>query len=593
MEPDGKERMAYGICRISKLKTGGAIAASESHTLRKRSTPNADLTKANERFIGTEPGTAFLEQEVFDRIGEQKIRKDGVLCVEILLTASPEYFRPGDRGRAGQWDSQQLEDWKRTNQDWLGEKFGDRLVRAELHLDESTPHIHAYLVPLDEKGKLNCKSIFGGREKLSQFQDSYAAAMKPLGLERGIKGSRATHTEVKEYYAAVVKEPDLSLTQAEIHHQLADHQRVVKEREAMERTAKDLARANEVLEDRLRQVQSLMQRQQTELQSEAQKWQESYQAVTGQLRSIPLVQVACELGLDPDLKDKHKWRDESHIINITEGKFYDWQEMKGGGGAIDLVMHVERCSFTDAVGWLGDRFGGAGAVQIVTQQVAEQVEEKTQQPFVAPVPQETNWGQVRDYLTKQRMLPGAIVDQLHRDGLVYADERNNAVFLRRDWDGNVTGATLRGTSGENNSFKGLATGTRRSQGWFYTVSGGEEGEEIERVVLVEGAIDGLSYQVLHLPDVKTMVLSTDGAGYVPLEELRTVRGVTIAFDQDAVGEEMATRLQGKLPKAERQKPQNKDWSEDLQQYLREMQQQVQTRQVQRELRQMKDNGLSL
>ncbi len=46
-----------------------------------------------------------------------------------------------------------------------------------------------------------------GRIKLSKLQDSYAAALAPLGIERGVKGSKATHTKVKEYYQAVNSEP--------------------------------------------------------------------------------------------------------------------------------------------------------------------------------------------------------------------------------------------------------------------------------------------------------------------------------------------------------------------------------------------------
>jgi hypothetical protein len=36
--------------------------------------------------MGTAPGAIVLEQEVFDRIGEQKIRKDGVLCESFAAT---------------------------------------------------------------------------------------------------------------------------------------------------------------------------------------------------------------------------------------------------------------------------------------------------------------------------------------------------------------------------------------------------------------------------------------------------------------------------------------------------------------------------
>jgi Plasmid recombination enzyme/Domain of unknown function (DUF3854) len=282
--------MAYCICRIAKLKSGGAIAASEHHTRRTRDTPNADLSKENERFIG-DLRVVPLEQEVFARIGQQKIRSDAVLCIEMMLSASPEYFRPDDHGRAGKWNSAQLEEWKQANYKWLSENYGDKIVRAELHLDESTPHIHAYFVPLDQNNKLNSKSYFGDRVKLRLFQDNYAEAMATLGLERGIKGSRATHTQVKDYYAAVTKEPDETLTSQEIQHQLADRQMVLKKNTDLERTSRSLALRIELLQH---QIQS----QQTELEQykhDSSRWQDKYDALKSQLLEIPLSQDAHEI----------------------------------------------------------------------------------------------------------------------------------------------------------------------------------------------------------------------------------------------------------------------------------------------------------
>jgi len=583
--------MAYSICRIAKLKNGGAITASEKHTLRQRETPNADLEKENERLIGPSPSlfSPALEQEVLTRIGEQKIRKDAVLCVEILLTASPEYFRPDEQGRAGKWDAQQLMDWKQVNHQWLSEKFDDRIVRAELHLDEATPHIHAYLVPLDDKGKLNCKSIFGGREKLSKFQDSYAQAMAPLGLERGIKGSRATHTQIKDYYAAVTKQPDLTLSQEEIYQQLADRQRVLKENVELERTAKGLVQAKEQLEQHLQTLQIELQAQ----QQQALNWRTKYQALTTQLRELPLVQVAHELGLDPDLKEKHKWRSEDHTINITGSKFYDFKELKGGGGAIDLVMYLERCNFNEAIQWLQDHFGESATLQTVTQQTQEVVAERPQQLFIPPEVAEDNWQEVRTYLTNSRHLPAKLVDQLHQQGLVYADAQQNAVFLRRSFEGEITGASLRGTAGQNNTFKGLASGTRRSQGWFYTVANGREQDPIQQVVLTESAIDALSYQTLYPPEKKTLYVSTDGAGYMPLEQLQQIPHITIALDHDQVGEEMATKLQQSLPHANRHTPSAKDWNQDLQAYFRKLQQQIEVQQWIKQQPQQRRNGPQL
>lgn len=65
----------------------------------------------------------------------------------------------------------------------------------------------------------------------------------------------------------------------------------------------------------------------------------------------------------------HTWRSPGFGINIKGSKFYNWQALKGGGGAIDLVMRVRDCGFRAAVGWLRDRFGEAATLEAVTQQV--------------------------------------------------------------------------------------------------------------------------------------------------------------------------------------------------------------------------------
>jgi hypothetical protein len=314
--------------------------------------------------------------------------------------------------------------------------------------------------------------------------------------------------------------------------------------------------------------------------------------MTAQLREIPLTQVAHELGLDPDPKDKHKWRSEDYTINITGSKFYDFKHLKGGGGAIDLVMYLERCNFTEAVHWLQDRFGEPATLQTVTKQAEQTISQRERQPFVPPEVSKENWLPVRKYLTQTRGLPGKLIDQLHQEGILYADERQNTVFIRRSFAGEVMGASLRGTAGKNNSFKGLAPSTRRSQGWFYTVSGGRGQDPIQRVVLTESAIDALSYQTLHPPDKRTLYLSTDGAGFVPIEHLQRIPQVTIALDQDQAGEAMASRLLEDLPQASHQVPSRKDWNEDLKAQLQVFQKQMRERQQSRQEQNCK-KGISL
>ncbi|WP_171254563.1 plasmid recombination protein, partial [Acinetobacter baumannii] len=81
--------MAYAILRVQKLKTMGDIGGSISHNYRTRYTPNADPSKTvnNEHDLQT---AAEALEAIKGRIPE-KHRKDAVLCVEHLITASPEW----------------------------------------------------------------------------------------------------------------------------------------------------------------------------------------------------------------------------------------------------------------------------------------------------------------------------------------------------------------------------------------------------------------------------------------------------------------------------------------------------------------------
>jgi 5S rRNA maturation endonuclease (ribonuclease M5) len=573
--------MAYGICRIQKLKAG-AVGRSAQHTSRKRETPNADPEKQHIRIIGQPdtPHTPDLETLVRQHIGDQTIRKNAVLAVEFLLTASPEYFRPDDPSRAGHYEPQRLESFQQKACEWLQTRYGDRIVRAELHLDESTPHIHAYMVPLDEKGKLNCRALLGGsRYRLSELQDDFALAMKPLGLERGIKGSRAKHTEVRKYYAAINQQPDASLDVQTMQQLVADRQRAINDNAQMEQTVQALSSSLERKEKRILELE----RRAEAAEQTAKSWQKKYQELADKVRDIPLEQVAYELGLDLDPKDKHKWQHENHIINITGSKFYDWQHLKGGGGAIDLVMHVNHCDFKQALAWLNDSVGEGATLQATTYKTRDIIQTEQLRPFIAPTPDADKWLIVKTYLTRERKLPSSLVERMHQQGLVYADDKQNAVFIRRDLDEQtITGASLRGTAGDNNTFKGLAFGSKRNAGWFHFRQGGQSSDPIQRAVLVESPIDAMSFAVLDRTESrKTIYLSTDGAGDMPVGFLRQLpnKSVIVAYDNDPPGNLMAQRVMEQLPNSVRRLPKATDWNEELKNMFNLEQQQRSQRQV--------------
>ncbi len=549
------------------------------HTTRAHEIENADLSIKNVSLIdGAEDKD--IKEMFMEKIGAQKIRSNAVLAIEMLLTASPQYFRPDNPEQAGFYIQERVDNFAAACTDWLLNRYYGKVVQAIMHLDESTPHIHAYIVPLDNRGKLNARELFHGRYKLSELLDSFARAVEHLGIERGIKGSKAKHTDIKKYYAAVnskshhinledvlpdeeeaasiseyralVKEilqPKLNV----LNNQLVHQELKLREKRNIEQAAQNSERERRQLEARVQNLSWTL---------------ELWESQANLLRDIPLESVAYHLGLHPHPKYQGRWVSANHTINITGSTFYDFVGAEhGGGGAIDLVMHLLNCNFREAVAWLYEIFGESETLRAVTHHAREQATviiatEKPKQ-FVVPVPDENKWGGVRDYLIGARKLPAALIDNLHTAGLIYSDEKQNAIFLMRSLpDGEVTGAFLRGTYGYNNTFYGLAKGSKRNKGWFHFTTGGQGEDKIARAVLVKSPIEALSVVVLnHSLTERTIYIAVDNPHCLPVEFLSYFKEVVAAYDAD--GEVRAGAVLKLLPQTTRLKPKARDWNQQL------------------------------
>lgn len=547
--------MAYAIARLKKLKRSN-IAGSASHANRERETPNANPRRENIRFIGSNEREERLEDLVLAKIGEheqkRKIRTDGVYCVELLLSASPSYFRPDCPSLAGYYEQEKLDNWLEATHQWLADEYGSRVVRAELHLDEVTPHIHAYFVPLDDEGQLRCNHFFDGREKIRSFQDSYYDTMRLIGLERGIKGSRAQHQDIKDFYRIVESGQDLEasdLSAQQLKAKAADRDRAARRKEEMEATAKALLKENELLQKRIQELEK-----QTQL-----------------LRDLSLNDVAWELGLDCSCE---RWKGHGQIINIDGDKFYDLspEHSKDGGGAIDLVMHVNQCNFQQAVVWLHERFGEVGAIRAaiafaptVTTLI---IQSEPRTPFTLPVEDKTKWKAVEHYLTQKRGIPEDFVQVLHKRGLVYADDQQNAVFAMRSLEHLAIGAFKQSTR-ENNNFWGYEFGTKRRESWFFFHLGGQPTSPVERLVLCSSPIDTMSFAMLEyvvkgdVPDTRTLFLTVDNPNSLPVEQLQYIPNVQVAFDSSETGDADARAVKELLKQAKRNKCFAPDWNQEM------------------------------
>jgi len=71
------------------------------------------------------------------------------------------------------------------------------------------------------------------------------------------------------------------------------------------------------------------------------------------LRAIPLSAILRAIDARADPHDPAKWHTARGTLSVNGAKFFNWTEAVGGGGAIDLAMHLNRMGFNDALNWLG------------------------------------------------------------------------------------------------------------------------------------------------------------------------------------------------------------------------------------------------
>lgn len=191
--------MPYAIMRTKKLKSMGAVSRSARHTHREQPTPNADPgATGRNRTVGAKGSEQVLA--ALERTLPTKRRKDAVLAIEYLITASPEAFKRHG-GALNDLGNGYFQDALK----WLEAKHGkSNVISATIHLDESTPHLVAYVVPMTADKRLSCREFLGGPEKLRAMQsDFHAKVGAKRGLERGVEGSKAKHEAVASFYSTM------------------------------------------------------------------------------------------------------------------------------------------------------------------------------------------------------------------------------------------------------------------------------------------------------------------------------------------------------------------------------------------------------
>lgn len=581
-----EQKTARTVFRAKKLKNWGAIGAAAAHNLRTRPTPNAS----------PEPGgflviKEFKEESAVDAvrstIGDQKIRSNAVLANEIICSASPTYFRPGQEDRAGFYEPEKLDAWRKAMEPWIAEQF-PHAVSVVLHLDEATPHYQIIDVPLDKAGKLNSRAKWNGPKGMAEWQTKAAKAVEHLGIERGIEGSLAEHDDIGVFYGDVAKPmpsiPEVKTPRPEplaprsMSEKMAFTEAKSKRDELEAQHAAQNAQRNaekqvkqDAISEAWEQAQhkangyDLAAKKRLEAEATARKLEEANRRLTvtaAKLREMPIGDVLKKVYgavLEKDSRDSHVSQKyvlpDGRKIAVSKGKsgadVWIEQGSKGERGAINLVMHLDGLEYRQAVRLLAESFDSSALAaehsSALVRRATSEIKKISTDPVPAPVPDPTRWPRVKKWLNEVRGIPKKLIDKLYEQGLVYADSRGNATFVRVHG-----GAFQRGTG---------------DQKFHRAIGGAECGPFLipgtdKKVVLVEAAIDAIAVK----STMQHATVIASGGDMLPPEKLRkwVPEGAEViaAHDADTRGEAVAKAAVDAF-NAKRMKPTGKDWAETV------------------------------
>ena len=185
----------HAILRFAKYK-GPTVSRIEAHNERTKETyasnPDIKTELSKHNFHPVVPQGKYREvsNQIIRNAG-CRVRKDSVTAVEVLITASPEFFEKKSRKEIREFFSYAVEFMK-------SKQNPDTYISAVVHVDEKTPHMHLCFVPITVDGRLSAKEIIGNKKRLTLWQDEFWSYMvkKYPDFARGESASLTGRTHI-------------------------------------------------------------------------------------------------------------------------------------------------------------------------------------------------------------------------------------------------------------------------------------------------------------------------------------------------------------------------------------------------------------
>jgi hypothetical protein len=218
----------YALINIQKIKTLSELDGRSKHNLRISHSKNVDATRSRNNWdwfanpklsVKDEVNRLFEKtQQIRSSKGVKQLRSDTVKAVEIVLSASPDFFEGKTLNEIKKYFFEQME-WARL---WFNDVGVP--ISANIHFDESNPHLHLIYAPMaiksTNKGDIptfSARDFVGDKKQLSMIRDSHAKFNSYYGLERGERYFEEGR-DPKRYTKSIAAKRNLKDREDELNH---------------------------------------------------------------------------------------------------------------------------------------------------------------------------------------------------------------------------------------------------------------------------------------------------------------------------------------------------------------------------------------
>src|SRR5699024_4072047 len=161
--------MSFVVARMQKMKAGNLVGIGNHNQRLTDNHSNKDIdTERSYLNYDLVNRTDNYKTDIQQFINENKsssraVRKDAVLINEWIITSDNQFFKDKD--------SKEIKDYFSVAKSYFSEKFdSENILYAQVHLDETTTHMHLGIVPFNDEHKLSAKTVLN-RQALQAVQD--------------------------------------------------------------------------------------------------------------------------------------------------------------------------------------------------------------------------------------------------------------------------------------------------------------------------------------------------------------------------------------------------------------------------------------